>query len=273
MGRGDARNHSGRHNTDVHPMGGDSQAEQGNHGNGGIPTPHHHPHMVSANNSKSGVMTSTKMAGGGILGEANGNHGRIYRERFQEFQAANKSTGVNEGEEILRDNVGEQVVHEDHRDTEKRIFNVEQLEVLQTKLITGPATWVSSAEAGLEMAKAAIIKQSPKEDVAASTKKDKAQPAGIITTQPNRQAKEPDFRMAEPGGAKYDQVRNKNSIVMWKRVSRVEGGETDSIGTLPAFMGKRKAEVKGSINEDQRHLKIRKWEDYLEEEEGNRNRF
>jgi hypothetical protein len=31
-------------------------------------------------------------------------------------------------------------------------------------------------------------------------------------------------------------------------------------------LGKRKGETEGSFCEEQRHLKIRKWEDYLEEE-------
>jgi hypothetical protein len=247
-------------------MDGGSQAEQGNHRNMGNPTPHHHPHMASANNNKSGVMAATKMAGGGFSGEANGNHGRFYGEKFQDFQAINKSTGVNEGDEILREKGGKQVAPADQGDTGKKLINEEQLEAPNTDFITGPAAWDSRTGAGLDFSKADSTKEGPKDHVTAPTVKDKAQPVDTIMAQPNSQAMEPDFRMAASGGANYEQVRNKNSVAMWKKVSRVEGGETDSIGTIPAFMGKRKAEVGGLISDDQRHLKIRKWEDYLEEE-------
>jgi hypothetical protein len=266
MGRGDARNHAGRYNTGGQPMDGGSQAEQENHRNMGNPTPHHHPHMASANNNKSGVMAATKMAGGGFSGEANGNNGRFYGEKFQDFQANNKSTGVNEGDEILREKGGKQVAPAEQGDMGKMLINEEQLEAPNTDFITGPAAWDSKKGAGLDFSKADSTKEGPKDHVTAPSVKDKAQPANTITAQPNSQAMEPDFRMAASRGANYEQVRNKNSVAIWKKVSRVEGGETDSTGTIPAFMGKRKAEVGGLISDDQRHLKIRKWEDYLEEE-------
>jgi hypothetical protein len=42
--------------------------------------------------------------------------------------------------------------------------------------------------------------------------------------------------------------------------------ETHPAANTSVLMGKRKAEFEVSNGDDQRHLKIRKWEDYLEEE-------
>jgi hypothetical protein len=133
------------------------------------------------------------------------------------------------------------------------------------ELHTGPGQW-ASAGAGLEEEKTDFINKRPNGDMTAPTGQDKAQPAYIFKAQSNSKAREPEIRTAEPGGAENNKVRNKNSVLMWKKVSRVKGSETDQTGTSLAIMGKRKAEVGGSNSEDQRHLKIRKWEDYLEEE-------
>ena len=42
--------------------------------------------------------------------------------------------------------------------------------------------------------------------------------------------------------------------------------ESNLVGFNLVLMGKRKAKLGGPICDEQRHLKIRKWEDYLEEE-------
>jgi hypothetical protein len=196
----------------------------------------------------------------------NGVHGGIAGEGFQEFQKGNKTMGVNREKLTISGKLGQQAVHENHGDTESITSNAEQLEVRPFELHTSPGQWASTEGAGLEKTTTTLSNQRPNKYVAAPTEKEKAQQAYIFMAQPNSKEKEPDFRTAEPGGVKINQVRNKNSVLMWKRVTQVEGGEIDQTGTFPAIMGKRKAEVGGPNSEDQRHLKIRKWEDYLEEE-------
>jgi hypothetical protein len=49
-------------------------------------------------------------------------------------------------------------------------------------------------------------------------------------------------------------------------VSRKGEEENQTTAIISGSVGKRKAETGGSNFDDQRHLKIRKWEDYLEEE-------
>jgi hypothetical protein len=72
--------------------------------------------------------------------------------------------------------------------------------------------------------------------------------------------------MAVPRGGHHSQVSNNNSFKIWKKVSHIGEEEKSSIEIFSGLMGKKKAETGGSIIDDERHLKIRKWEDYLEEE-------
>jgi hypothetical protein len=67
-------------------------------------------------------------------------------------------------------------------------------------------------------------------------------------------------------GEQNFQERNKNILKIWKRV--VQSGEVENMpeGSNQGLLGKRKGDIDGLNGDDQRHLKIRKWEDYLEEE-------
>jgi hypothetical protein len=70
------------------------------------------------------------------------------------------------------------------------------------------------------------------------------------------------------GKGKNRPARNekKKSVKVWKRVTR--SGEEESLtdDSNHTKLGKRKGELEDENNEAQRHLKIRKWEDYLEAE-------
>ena len=57
-----------------------------------------------------------------------------------------------------------------------------------------------------------------------------------------------------------------NTIKMWKKVTQSEEEENEAEGPNHVLLGKRKGVTEGSFCKEQRHLKIRKWEDYLEEE-------
>jgi hypothetical protein len=60
---------------------------------------------------------------------------------------------------------------------------------------------------------------------------------------------------------------NQNSNKMWKRVVGSEEEEICPASSIVAMLGKRKGENETSTSDDEeRHLKMRKWEDYLEEE-------
>jgi hypothetical protein len=61
----------------------------------------------------------------------------------------------------------------------------------------------------------------------------------------------------------------KNFVKVWKRVTR--SGEEESLtdDSHHTKLGKRKGELEDENNEAQRHLKIHKWEDYLEAESEN----
>jgi hypothetical protein len=108
------------------------------------------------------------------------------------------------------------------------------------------------------MTQAKYAKTSPKEDT--------AEPAREDTTQPNKKEKESATRMTVLRGGQHSQVRTNTFIKIWKKVSHLGEEENPSVGNFSVLMGKRKAEIGGSICDDERHLKIRKWEDYLEEE-------
>jgi hypothetical protein len=62
------------------------------------------------------------------------------------------------------------------------------------------------------------------------------------------------------------QERNKNILKIWKRVTRSGEEELFPEDSNNSLLGKRKGETEEPISDEQRHLKIRKWEDYLEEE-------
>ena len=72
--------------------------------------------------------------------------------------------------------------------------------------------------------------------------------------------------MADSGAVQHKHVCTLNSNKIWKRVSSLGEEESNLVGSNSVLMGKRKAELGGPICDEQRHLKIRKWEDYLEEE-------
>ena len=63
-----------------------------------------------------------------------------------------------------------------------------------------------------------------------------------------------------------NQVRNQHTLKIWKRVSCKGDEGTQPEANAQGLVGKRKAETEGPILEDQRQIKIRKWEDYLEDE-------
>ena len=62
------------------------------------------------------------------------------------------------------------------------------------------------------------------------------------------------------------QGRKYNTLKIWKRVTQSGEEENEAEGSNHALLGKRKGETNGSFCDEQRHLKVRKWEDYLEEE-------
>jgi hypothetical protein len=70
-------------------------------------------------------------------------------------------------------------------------------------------------------------------------------------------------------GVQSIQERNKNIPKVWKRVTRSGEEEKMLENSNQALLGKRKGEIEELNGEEQRHLKIRKWEDYLEEESEN----
>jgi hypothetical protein len=72
--------------------------------------------------------------------------------------------------------------------------------------------------------------------------------------------------MAESGAVQHKQVCTQTSNKIWKRVSSLREEESNPVGSILVLMGKRKAKLGGPICDEQRHLKIRKWEDYLKEE-------
>jgi hypothetical protein len=68
------------------------------------------------------------------------------------------------------------------------------------------------------------------------------------------------------GEVQMGQPQNQNSLKIWKRVVCSEEEETRPASSTITLLGKRKGETEISTSDEQRHLKIRKWEDYLEEE-------
>jgi hypothetical protein len=76
----------------------------------------------------------------------------------------------------------------------------------------------------------------------------------------------------EKRGLQQGQSRNQNSSKMWKRVVRSEEEETCPASPTSALLGKHKGENEISTSDDEeRRLKMRKWEDYLEEEVESKN--
>jgi hypothetical protein len=82
----------------------------------------------------------------------------------------------------------------------------------------------------------------------------------------NNENMEQEISLEGKRGQQQGQSRNLNSLKIWKRVVRSGEEETRVASSNIALLGKRKGETEISNNDEQRHLKIRKWEDYLEEE-------
>jgi hypothetical protein len=70
-------------------------------------------------------------------------------------------------------------------------------------------------------------------------------------------------------GEKSSQEGEKNIQKIWKRAVRSGEGENIPDGSNYVMLGKRKGDSEGLNDDGLRHLKIRKWEDYLEAESEN----
>ena len=211
-------------------MGGSELQSKESAGFGGNPTPYQQPHMVSATDNQVGVMAVAKQAEGEEIAGSRETQGKNFGEGNQENQRGKSSLGI----------------------------NLRQLEAQRIKKKPAVTIWAKKAGHGPN--------KQPSEGPDESPQASFVNPAEIEVAQPFRQDMEPENNTSETGREQPNQVCNQTTLEVWNRMSRVGEMETHPAANTSVLLGKRKAEFGGSNCDDQRHLKIRKWEDYLEEE-------
>jgi hypothetical protein len=257
--------------------GGSNQTRMESHGFGGNPTPTHQARKESLAGNQKERTDWPKQAGGGNLACANGGNS-VFTEAKHGKQIISKVNELERNE--LNGHVGEAI-------TGKATNNMVDSKGAEAGEIMGELTEKEGAEP--EWAEY-IEATGEKSGYGGATKRASHGANWAVDTQgiklggnlhaatfgypsgygPNQgkngkteQGKYHDGKM----GLQQGQSHNQNSNKIWKRVVRSEEDETGPASPTLTLLGKRKGDNEISTSDDEeRHLKMRKWEDYLEEE-------
>jgi hypothetical protein len=261
LGKGGWRPEMGNqngHDSGRIPNGGSTQTGKESHGYGGNPTPPHQTNKERIMDDQLGTIGHSKPAGGGNFLSAKEGKAEIMGTK------QGKTNSQAYGDELV---MQEQAVHPKPARENNISSSYEE-----TTELTGNNNGKLKVQA-----KVGELAQEKWTELVANSKRTHHGGPGPTTNGPNNWGSLSEGAI-NPGNKTHDngldgngkklmgQPSSLNNLKIWKKVVRIGEEETPPASSINTLLGKRKGETEINNNDEERHLKIRKWEDYLEEE-------